>query len=378
MRPGPFTRWPRTADAVLAAVLFALTVSVTEGPGDSLRLRSIADVPVWALLLFAVASGALYWRRRAPVAVLAVVLAAWALLLGSDFSDVGGQALVAVYALGRHGTAERWGHVGVDAALVVLVLDGITGGDPWGGVAFGVVVFFAVWHLGRRLRMRAERDVLREQEQRELEQRIVADERARIARELHDVVAHRVSLMTVQAGAAKTVATADPEAAARAMGAVEEAGRQALDELRHLLGVLRPSEGTGDTAPQPGLSDLPALVERTRAAGLDVDLDLAVDVRVPARVELSAYRIVQECLTNVVKHVGPGARTRVRLATEGRELLVEVSDDGTCVTTLPGTGHGIVGMRERAQLLGGTLDVGPRPGGGFAAQARLPLDGASA
>jgi signal transduction histidine kinase len=378
MRPGPFTRWPRAADAVLAAVLFALAACVTEGPGDSLRLRSIADVPVWALLLFAVASGALYWRRRAPVAVLAVVLAAWALLLGSDFSDVGGQALVAVYALGRYGTAERWGHVGVDAALVVLVLDGITGDDPWSGVAFGVVVLFAVWHLGRRLRMRAERAVLREQEQRELEQRIVADERARIARELHDVVAHRVSLMTVQAGAAKTVAAADPEAAARAMGAVEEAGRQALDELRHLLGVLRPSEGTGDTGPQPGLSDLAALVERTRAAGLDVALDLAVDARLPARVELSAYRIVQECLTNVVKHAGPGARTRVRLAIEGRELLVEVSDDGTGVTTLPGAGHGIVGMRERAQLLGGALDVGPRPGGGFAAQARLPLDGLSA
>ncbi|CCH87971.1 Two component integral membrane sensor signal transduction histidine kinase [Modestobacter italicus] len=376
MRPGPFTRWPRAADAALAAVLFALAVSIREGPGDALRWRAAVDVPIWALLLVAVASAALYWRRRAPAAVLAVVLAAWALLLGSDFSVVGGQALFAVYALGRYGTADRWGHVGVDAALVVLVLDGITADEPWGGVAFGVVVFVAVWDVGRRLRTRAQRAAARVRELQEREQRIVADERARIARELHDVVAHRVSLMTVQAGAAKTVASSDPEAAARAMGAVEEAGRQALDELRHLLGVLRPSAGSADTEPQPGLADLPALVARMREAGLDVDLRIdGVTRGLPARVELSAYRIVQESLTNVVKHAGPGARTDVRLTTEGRDLVVEVRDDGSGATSLPGAGHGIVGMRERAQLLGGALDVGPRPDGGFAARARLPLDG---
>ncbi len=391
MRPGPFTRWPRAADAVLAAVLFVVTLLVTTGPDDSWVLRDLGDVPLRVVLLFAVGSGALYWRRSAPVVVLAVVLAAWALTLGSGHADLGGHALVALYALGRYGSVERWGHVGVDVALVVLVLDGVTGDVPWSGVAFGVVVFFAVWYVGRRLRLRAERAVLQERGLREREQRIVADERARIARELHDVVAHRVSLMTVQAGAAKTVASADPEAAVRAMGAVEEAGRQALDELRHLLGVLRPSTGSGGTEPQPGLADLPALVARMREAGLDVDLDVdpAIDLDVepdsdgvthglPARVELSAYRIVQECLTNVVKHAGPGARTGVRLTTEGRDLVVEVRDDGSGATSLPGAGHGIVGMRERAQLLGGSLDVGPRPDGGFAARARLPLDGGTA
>ena len=120
-------------------------------------LRDLGDVPLWVVLLFAVGSGALYWRRHAPVVVLAVVLAAWALTLGSGHSDLGGQALVAVYGLGRYGSVERWGHVGVDAALVVLVLDGVTGDIPWGEVAFGVVVFFAAWYAGRRLRLRSER-----------------------------------------------------------------------------------------------------------------------------------------------------------------------------------------------------------------------------
>jgi signal transduction histidine kinase len=380
MRPGPFTRWPRAADAVLAAAMFVITLLVTDSPDDSWVLRDLGAVPWWVVLLFAVGSGALYWRRSAPVVVLTVVLAAWALTLGSGHADLGGHALFALYALGRYGSVERWGHVGVNVALVVLVLDGVTGDVPWSGVAFGVVVFFAVWYAGRRLRLRSERAALQERELREREDRIVAEERSRIARELHDVVAHRVSLMTVQAGAAKTVAADDPVAAARAMGAVEEAGRQALDELRYLLGVLRPSAVADDTAPQPGLADLPALVARMREAGLDVDLvvDVGLNGGLPARVQLSAYRIVQECLTNVVKHAGPGARTGIRLTTEGRELVLEVRDDGSGGTSLPGAGHGIVGMRERAQLLGGTLDVGPRPDGGFAARARLPLDGGAA
>ena len=371
---GPFTRWPRAADAVLAAVLFGLTLLLTEGPGDSVVLRDLGDVPLWIVLLFAVCSGALYWRRQAPVVVLVVVLAAWALTLGSGFADLGGQALVAVYGLGRYGTVERWGHVGVDAALLVLVLDGVTGNDPWGGVAFGAVVFFAVWDAGRRLRLRSEREsrLLRERQQEA--ERIVAEERARIARELHDVVAHRVSLMTVQAGAAKTVAASDPTAAVRAMAAVEDAGRQALDELRHLLGVLRPASTADAMQPQPGLAELNTLVEQTRRAGVDVSLTTEGAVTgLPARVELSAYRIVQESLTNVVKHAGPGAHTHVRLTNDGSALLVEVTDDGSGGTVLPGAGHGIVGMRERALLLRGSLEVGPGAGGGFDVRARLPL-----
>jgi signal transduction histidine kinase len=160
------------------------------------------------------------------------------------------------------------------------------------------------------------------------------------------------------------------------MAAVEDAGRQALDELRHLLGVLRPTAAPDAIEPQPGLAELGPLVEQTRRAGLDVSLttDGAL-TGLPARVELSAYRIVQESLTNVLKHAGPGARTDVRLTNDGRSLLVEVTDDGSGATVLPGAGHGLVGMRERALLLGGSLDVGPGAVGGFGVRARLPLDG---
>jgi signal transduction histidine kinase len=374
VHPGPFTRWPRAADAVLALVLFGLTLLLEDPDPALVVLRDLGDVPLRVVLLFAVGSGALYWRRQAPVVVLVVVLAAWALTLGSGFADLGVQALVAVYGLGRYGTVERWGHVGVDAALVVLVLEGVTGDTPWGGVAFGVVVFFAVWYAGRRLRLRSEQSERAAREKQQEATRIVAEERARIARELHDVVAHRVSLMTVQAGAAKTVAADDPAAAVRAMAAVEDAGRQALDELRHLLGVLRPSSVPDAMEPQPGLAELAALLDSTRQAGLEVALTTEGAVTdLPARVELSAYRIVQESLTNVVKHAGPGARTRVRLTNDGRCLLVQVTDDGSGATVLPGSGHGIVGMRERALLLGGSLDVGPGADGGFGVRARLPL-----
>jgi signal transduction histidine kinase len=160
------------------------------------------------------------------------------------------------------------------------------------------------------------------------------------------------------------------------MAAVEDAGRQALDELRHLLGVLRPTSLPEAMQPQPGLMEIDPLVEQTRRAGLDVSLTTEGEVTgLPARVELSAYRIVQESLTNVVKHAGLGARTRVRLANDGRSLLVEVTDDGSGPTTLPGAGHGLIGMRERVLLLGGSLDAGPGADGGFGVRVRLPLDG---
>ena len=204
--------------------------------------------------------------------------------------------------------------------------------------------------------------------------RAVAEERTRIARELHDVVAHRVSVMTVQAGAAKTVAANDPEGALRAMEAVEQAGRQALGELRHLLGVLRPRADVDELGPQPGITEVPRLVDQFKEAGLDVSLTMdGAQTNLPARVDLSAYRIVQEALTNVLKHAGPSAHTDVRLHTDSHAVAIEVLDNGHGGTTLPGSGHGVVGMRERAQLLGGRLDAGPRPGGGFQVVARLPI-----
>jgi signal transduction histidine kinase len=243
---------------------------------------------------------------------------------------------------------------------------------------------FVAWYVGRRLRLRQERAAQLLREQAAEARRIVTEERARIARELHDVVAHRVSLMTVQAGAAKAVAAGDPAAALQAMGAVEEAGRQALAELRHLLGVLRPRTDLDGLGPQPGLADLPRLVEQIRGAGVEVSLATdGMPAELPARVDLFAYRIVQEALTNVLKHAGPGAHTEVRLSTDRTGIVIEVLDDGHGAVVMAGSGveqdgargHGIVGMRERALLLGGTLDARPRPGGGFRVVAHLPTGG---
>jgi signal transduction histidine kinase len=381
---GPFARWPRAADGVLATVVFLGTVFVTDGPGDSLVTRPIGDVPIPALLVFAVASAALYWRRRAPLAVLAVVLVAWASTIGSGYADLGGVAIIALYSAGRYAANDRWAYLGVGAAIFVVTLDNLADPAPWGEAVFGAVVMFVAWYVGRRLSMRQERAAQLLREQAAEARRIVVEERARIARELHDVVAHRVSLMTVQAGAAKAVAAQDPEGALRAMGAVEEAGRQALEELRHLLGILRPETDPDGLGPQPGLADLPRLVEQIRRAGLDVSLATdGVAAELPARVDLFAYRIVQEALTNVLKHAGPGAHSQVRLGSDSIGIVIEVLDDGRGATVLPGLdpddagarGHGIVGMRERARLLGGTLDARPRPGGGFSVVAHLPTGG---
>jgi len=301
-------------------------------------------------------------------------------------------AIIALYSAGRYATEERWGPVGVAAAIAVINIDGLTDPAPWGEAVFGGVVMFVAWYVGRRIRLRQERAAQLRREQAAETRRIVTEERTRIARELHDVVAHQVSLMTVQAGAAKAVASQDPEGALRAMGAVEEAGRQALDELRHLLGVLRPDADLDSLGPQPGLADLPGLVEQVRGAGLEVSLATdGVSAELPARVDLFAYRIVQEALTNVLKHAGPGARTEVQLGTDRNGIVIEVLDDGhgsdKGSESASGrqledsdrqdrrSGHGIVGMRERALLLGGTLDARPRPGGGFQVVAHLPAEG---
>ena len=157
------------------------------------------------------------------------------------------------------------------------------------------------------------------------------------------------------------------------MSSVEVAGRQALDELRHLLGVLRPDRGNTELGPQPGSADLPRLIEEVERAGLEVSLSLDDGCRVlPARIGLAIYRIVQEALTNVLKHAGPEARAEVRIRAGKRDVTVRIEDTGVGATRLPGSGHGIAGMRERAELLGGTLTAGPRDGGGFSVVARLP------
>ena len=375
----PFTRWPRAADTALAVVVFLLSVFVVEGANpDDLAIRPLGDVPVLAFLLFAVACGAILWRRSQPLAVLAVTLVAAELSGVLDYSQVVGVSfLIALYSVARYVTSERWSYVALGAALVFVLSAPLTGeGMSAADLGFGLVVMAGVWYVGRRMRLRAERAVELEREREAEARRVVVEERTRIARELHDIVAHRVSLMTVQAGAAKTVAGDDPAGALQAMGAVEQAGREALDELRHLLDVLRPEAERGGLGPQPGIADVPRLVDQFEDAGLHVSLTMVgVRTDLPARVDLSTYRIVEEALTNVLKHAGPAARAEVRLTTDHHRVTIEVLDDGHGATILPGSGHGIVGMRERALLLGGSIEVGPRPGGGFRLVAHLPIGG---
>jgi signal transduction histidine kinase len=165
----------------------------------------------------------------------------------------------------------------------------------------------------------------------------------------------------------------DPERAREAIGAVEEAGRRALDELRHLLGVLRPDTALDELGPQPTLSGVRELVEQLKQTGMSISLTADVPLELPDQVDLFAYRIVQEALTNVLKHGGVDAAVLVRLEEADDHLDIEVTNTGTALETLPGSGQGIVGMRERATLLGGTFEAGPRPEGGFRVRARLPI-----
>jgi signal transduction histidine kinase len=225
----------------------------------------------------------------------------------------------------------------------------------------------------------------------------VAEERGRIARELHDVVAHSVSVMVVQAGAARRTLAASPEQAATALGQIELTGRQALVELRRLLGLLRDDEaGDADLAPQPSLAHLESLAAAAREAGLPVEVAVEGEPQpLPAGVDLSAYRIVQEALTNSLKHSGPG-RARILVRYGVHDLRLEIRDDGpagngqrkgqaSAFGRQPAdsprrerrAGHGLIGMRERVALFGGTLETGSLPGGGYRVAARLPLDNRS-
>lgn len=375
---GPFARWPRLSDAILGILSFGLTIAFwAEGRADD-----VTSLPFLAFLLFLIGNASLYWRRRLPERVHGLVLGTSALAMSFNYLQGPIFALaISLYNLGRYSDDDRNSAIGLAAAYVLLVAGEITFSGLSSSDFPELFLPFIFWYAGRRLRARGEylrvlqeRAEHLEREQMVEAERAVAAERTRIARELHDIVAHQVSLMTVQAGAAKTIADSDPQAAARAMSAVEVAGRQALDELRHLLGVLRPDSENEEMGPQPGRADLPRLIEEVERAGLAVSLLLNDGhQRLPARIELSIYRIVQEALTNVLKHAGPGTEAEVRIRIDDRVVVIDIEDNGVGKTRLPGSGHGVAGMRERAQLLGGTLEAGPRAGGGFSVIARIPV-----
>ena len=204
------------------------------------------------------------------------------------------------------------------------------------------------------------------------------EERARIARELHDVVAHSISVMVLQARGGRRVLESEPTDAREAFAVIESTGQQALDEMRRLVGMLRSGEKTLPLAPQPSLKEVGMLVEQVRAAGLPVQLDIEGEPRdLPPGVDLSAFRIVQEALTNALTHAGP-ARARVVLRYRADELELEISDDGTGDGSGSGSGYGLVGMRERVSVYGGELQAGRQPGGGYALRVRLPFRSARA
>jgi signal transduction histidine kinase len=334
----------------------------------------------------------LLWRRRHAWPVFLAVAAASAAQAAVVPEPVVGQLAfpVAVYSVARW--APRWQGVtallvGYAGALVASVrwLLGFGAGDLTAGnlapyaVTISAIVT-AAWALGfagqERERYVASLVARAEQAERMAEREVelaARDERSRIAREMHDVVAHGLSVIVVQADGARYAAAKDADVAAGTLETISTTGREALTEMRRLLGLLR--DGDTGVAPQPGLDDVRHLVDQARAAGTRVDADLPPEgTEVPDGVALAAYRIVQEALTNVRKHAGPGATVAVRVAV-GREVEVEVRDDGRGAASgaSGGRGLGLVGMRERAAVHGGSLAAGPAAGGGFAVSARLPL-----
>ena len=385
-------RWvrehPDGADALLGtalaviAVIGMLTID-TDALGDTARESDALGIALGVVppLLLAI-------RRRHPVLTLwlsaAVVIPFWVL----EYADVTTSLALLVHSYTVAAHLERPKSivhaVATGTVLIGVMIIGVFAEDtdlPAIAVVGNVIVFGTAWLLGDSLRNR--RAYLAEVEARveraEVDriaavERAARDERTRIARDLHDVVAHAVSVMVVQAGAARRILDRDPASASHALLQVETTGREALQELRSVLGVPRDGDGVS-TEPQPSGAKVTDLVERVRAAGLDVDLHIEGDPgALPPGVGITVFRVVQESLTNVVKHAGP-ARADVHVEIGSEHVDVQVVDDGRGPAARDGdSGQGHIGMRERVEAFGGDLDVGPRPGGGFRVRARVPFE----
>jgi signal transduction histidine kinase len=379
-------------------------VGVTRLPrGESLDrlvaagLVVLAQVELWAtsaisgpkgltLPLTTLIAGSVAVRRRWPFAVAVFAMVAFTVMLvvgGQQTSVAIGVAWIcAVYGLAVWTDTRRF-----IAGCGVLVSSSILAQLRPEGKASDAVTFIVVPGLAMLIARRAIRDrqllaeslaaraELLERDQELRAHQAVAEERARIARELHDLVAHNVSVMVVQAGVERHALGEEQASARAAFAAIEQAGRQALAEARRLLGMLRRKGDSEELEPQPSIDQIDVLIEQVERAGLPVKLDIAGErVPLPAGVDLCAYRIVQEGLTNALKHAGP-ARAEVLLRYAPRALDIEVRDDGrgTPEANGDGAGHGLIGMRERVALYGGELETGPRTGGGFQIHAHLPL-----
>jgi signal transduction histidine kinase len=381
---------PRIVDGLLAAALAIVgQLDAWAGFEDGDNHLAVAHDRAVAAALLLVATLAVAWRRRQPFPALVACLAAGvALALVTGVAPfVAGlvPVLLLVYAIAAYGRDEReqWAGLALAAAASLATCAAVPRLWTASNVIFNLAVIAALWLVGmavharsRRADRLAARAVRAEQEREAAARAAVAEERARIARELHDVIAHAVSVMLIQTGAAEQTVASDRAAAEQALATVRRTGKGALLELRRLLDLLREHDDTQETSPQPGIEDVAPLVEQLRRAGLRVRLERtgACAAMTPG-VGLAVYRIVQEALVNVLKHA-PGARATVAVHATPEAVEVEVLDDGRDApppTAHSNGGHGLVGMRERVQLYGGSFEAGPRPGGGFRVAATLPL-----
>jgi signal transduction histidine kinase len=360
----------RLGDLVLAVALALLALVEIFWPGGFVATGPIEGDRAILVPTALAMTLALALRRRWPLVTVLVVVGATALqeLLTTppDGLSMTIAVLVASYSVAAY--SERWSAAAGLVAAILLVL-------PAGAsdVVFAVVLIGGAWGAGRIVRRQNLLLDALAREQAARERAAVADERVRLARELHDVVAHSVSTMVVQAEAGEALLVHDPDRAREAFVSITSSGRQALGELRRMLGLLRGADGEPALGPQPGLTHLQALVEQMRGVGLPVELSIEGEPRpLPAGVDLSAYRIVQEALTNTLKHARP-ARARVTVRYRADDVELEVLDDGRADTNGSQGGHGIAGMRERVRLYGGTLETGGRAEGGFSVRARLPV-----
>jgi signal transduction histidine kinase len=392
LAPRPLTRPPSRGQLIALDCLAALAYTNVL---LTLTRSDVAARPAW--LSYAIAGGIglpIAVRRLWPVPAFGVafVVSVLAVLLDVARDNFVAAAFV-LYVVALTQPSRRWVPTAAIGALSVagMVLLSVGGtsipaasraapvsrpADRLALLASSTTLLGGAWTAGRAVRERRAY-ALRSAEQ--VAERAVAAERLRIARELHDIVAHSMSLIAVKAGVANHVVRARPQEAHDALGVIETTSRKALAELRHLLGVLRAGDIAGqarvDTAPAPGPAELAELAERAAVGGIEVDLHVRGAQHLPEGVGLSVYRIVQEALTNVVKHAAP-ARCRVVVAADARAVTVDVTDDGPAAVTASAlaAGHGLVGIRERVALYDGTMRVGPRPQGGFALSVRLPYE----
>ena len=389
-------RWhprPVAVDGATAVLLFAVSLPGLWFVPEALQIEP-REPDALGVVLVALGSLPLAWRRVRPVTSFVVLLAATVALsaLGYLPTTNGIGVLVGLYTIATC-CRLRTSVLALDATivsfLVVSAYDIYPGGIP--DLIATVAIFFGAWAVGRSVRIRRAYTASLEERAAQLEAARVADaraavseERGRIARELHDVVAHHVSVMTVQAAAAQRMLTRDPALAKEAMAAVESTGRTALGEMRSIVGVLREAANSDGThspdglAPQPRLANLDELADSVSEAGLQVTVVRTGDLSdLPTGIDLAAYRIVQEALTNALKHAGPAtAEVTVRRTVDAVHVSVVDCGRGAAAAVLDGgpPGHGLIGMRERVALYGGTLEAGARPGGGYAVAATIPLE----